>query len=66
MVFEDCPSVSQTVDKRTEKCRRSFYGTCDTGMSYPDLATDAKAHIWNIMCQPILLYDMDCIPVSNS
>ena len=68
VVFEDCPSVSQTgsVDKRTEKCRRSFHSMRDIGMSYPGLASDAKAYIWNTMCQPILLYGMDCIPLSNT
>ena len=37
----------------------------DIGMSYPGLAIDAKAYIWNIMCQPIVLCAMDCIPLSN-
>jgi hypothetical protein len=68
VMFEDCPSIFQTgsVDKRIEKCRRAFYGMRDIGMSYPGLATDAKAYIWNIMCQPILLYGMDCIPLNNA
>jgi hypothetical protein len=68
VIFEDGSSGSQTgsVDKRTEKCRRSFYGLRDIGVSYPGLSSDVKTYIWKTMCQPILLYGMDCIPLSNT
>ena len=32
-------------------------------MSYPGLASDAKAYIWNTMCRPVLLYGSDCIDI---
>ena len=51
---------------RTEKWRRSFYGLPDIGRSYPGLSLDIKACIWNTICQPILLYTMDCIPLSKT
>lgn len=59
-------SSTAAVDGRIESCRRSFYGLRDVGMAYPGLATEVKTYIWNSMCQPILLYGMNCINLNRN
>ena len=53
------------VNSRIEKCRRAFYGLRDAGLAFPGCASDVKAYLWNTMCQPILMYGLDCIAVSD-
>ena len=52
--------------KRIEKCRRSFYGLPDLGMSYPGLGSAVKSYLWKSMCQPVLLYGTDCATLNKS
>jgi hypothetical protein len=64
VVFES--SCTSHVNTRVEKCRRSFYGLRDIGMSYPGLSSDVKSYLWNTMCQPVLLYGTDSTKISLS
>ena len=63
--FHSSNSSSSHVEKRMEKCRRSFYSLRDSGMCYPGCASDVKSYMWNAMCQPVLLYGLDCVAISN-
>lgn len=52
------------VEKRADKCRRAFYSLRDSGMAYPGCASDVKAYLWKTVCHPVLMYSMECIPLS--
>ena len=45
------------------KCRQSFYGLRDPGMSYPGADAGIKKHLWATICRPTLLYGMECVHV---
>ena len=52
------------VDNRLNKCRQSFYSLNSLGMSYPGAAPDVQAHLYKSICQPVLIFGMECM--SNS
>ena len=54
------------VSKRMSKCRQSFYGLRDAGMSYPGADASVKKYLWTSICQPTLLYGMECVHLSQS
>ena len=58
-----CSNTSSSIhaSKRVDKCKRSFYSLSDAGMSYPGCSSDAKAYMWNAICQPVLTYGMECL-----
>ena len=62
--FDQCNT--EHVDKRSDKCRRSFYGLRDIGMAFPGCDANVKTYMWNTICQPTLLYGFDAICVSAS
>ena len=53
------------VDKRTSLCRRSIFRLSPSGMCYPGLEADAKAHIWNTIGAPTIQYGMECVDLSR-
>ena len=57
--------ASTHVGVRSDKCRRSFYSLRDVGMAYPGCASEVKTYLWNTMCQPVLLYGLESIHVSD-
>ena len=59
-------SGSAHVDNRIIKCKKAFYGLRDSGLGYPGCASMVKSHIWKTVCQPVLSYGCDCIPLTKS
>lgn len=55
---------SRHVLNRISKCRQSYYSLQDTGMAYPGADVTVKTHIWKTICQPVLLYGMECTHLS--
>ena len=53
------------VDKRTSLCRRNIFRLSPSGMFYPGLEADAKAHIWNTIGAPTIQYGMECVDLSR-
>ena len=53
------------VNHRIKKCRQNYYGLENIGLSYPGLNTGVKTHLWKTMCNPVLMYGLDTIAVSN-
>ena len=53
------------VNKRIQTARRRMLGLTSIGMSYPGLAADVKAYLWNSIGAPTMLYGMDSILLSN-
>lgn len=65
VTFSSTSSSSPHTDKRSNKCKRSFYGLRDAGLSYPGCSSDTKAHIWRTICQPVLTYGFECLDINN-
>jgi len=65
VTFSSSCSSASHVTKRADKCKRSFYSLRDAGMSYPGCSSDVKAHMWNVICQPVLIYGAECINISR-
>ncbi len=42
-----------------------MYSLSNVGMSYPGLNTSSKVHLFKTICQPTLLYGIDCISMSE-
>ena len=53
------------VDRRAEKCRRSFHSLRSLGLPYPGCHALVKAHLWKTICQPVLLYGSECIAMTE-
>ena len=60
MVFNSAGTADAHVAKRIDKCRRSFYALNDVGMGYPGCSASIKSYLWKTMCQPVLLYGLEC------
>ena len=60
MVFNSAGTADDHVAKRIDKCRRSFYALNDVGMGYPGCSASIKSYLWKTMCQPVLLYGLEC------
>ena len=41
---------------RSEKCRNALYALKQCGLSYPGLNSESKSSLYNISCQPVLVY----------
>ena len=54
------------INSRIEKCKQVFYSLKDVGMAYPGCASDVKAYTWNTVCQPVLIYGLDSLSMSQS
>ena len=64
--FNTKGSSSNHISNRISKCRQSFYGLRDAGMSYPGADVSIKKHLWTTICQPTLLYGMECVALSKT
>ena len=53
------------VTKCIKSARAAFYSLGKVGLCYPGLATEPKAHLWCTICQPTLLYGMECVNLTN-
>ena len=47
------------------KCKRSMFSPSNIGMSYPGLNTNSKVHLYKTICQPTLMYDLDCLSLTK-
>ena len=59
-------NVDLIVFKRISKCQQSLYGLRDAGMSYPGADASVNKYLWTSICQPTLLYGMECVHLSQS
>ena len=59
-------SGSAHVNNRIDKCKRAFYSLSNSGLGYPGCAAMVKSHIWKSVCQPVLSYGCDCIPLTKA
>ena len=66
VTFESNLSYSKHVQTRITSCRQRMYGLTSVGMSYPGLASDTKAYIWNSIGAPMITYAMESIHMTNA
>ena len=52
---------SSHVENRINKCRQSFYGLGNIGMSYPGATPGVQAYLYKSICQPTLTYGLESI-----
>lgn len=52
------------VEKRRKKAVRAFYGLSHAGMLNPGLQPSVKAHLWNSVCRPSMLYGCNAVNIS--
>ena len=65
-VFSDDGHSKLNTDKRIKSCRQCLYSLQPVGMCYPGLATDAKVHLWKMICLPTLIYGSDALHMDKS
>ena len=63
--FSNHNVTSSHAEKRSQRCRQSFYGLSGIGMSYPGLDSETKAHLWRTICAPSLIYGCECLSMSQ-
>ena len=61
ITFSEKLTYQAHVNKRATACRRRIFGLTSIGMSYPGLAAEVKAYLWNTVGAPMLIYGMDSI-----
>ena len=61
ITFSEKLTYQAHVNKRATACRRRIFGLTSIGMSYPGLAAEVKAYLWNAVGAPMLMYGMDSI-----
>ena len=66
ITFNTDGTSSNHTSNRISKCRQSFYGLRDAGMSYPGADAGIKKHLWATICRPTLLYGMECVHVPKT
>ena len=50
---------------RVQKCRHSMYSMSNIGMCYPGLNFSSKMHLFRSVCQPTLMYGVECLNISS-
>ena len=66
VTIENNLNYSSHVQKRTTVCRQRMYGLTSVGMSYPGLASETKAYLWNSIGAPMITYGMDSVNLTNA
>ena len=66
VTIENNLNYSSHVQKRTTVCRQRLYGLTSVGMSYPGLASETKAYLWNSIGAPMITYGMDSVNLTNA
>ena len=64
--FDTNGTSSIHINNIISKCRKSFFGLSDAGMSYPGADASIKKHLWTTICRPTLLYGMECVELSKT
>ena len=57
---------SSHVENRINKCRQSFYGLGNIGMSYPGATPGVQAYLYKSICQPTLTYGLESMNCSKA
>ena len=53
------------INTRVQKCKRSMYALSNSGMRYPGLSSSTKSHLFRSVCQPTLMYGVECLNVTS-
>ena len=53
------------INTRVQKCKRSMYALSNCGMRYPGLSSSTKSHLFRSVCQPTLMYGVECLNVTS-
>ena len=53
------------VKSRVQKCKRSMYSMSNIGMCYSGLNSSSKMHLFRSVCQPTLMYGVECLNISS-
>ena len=53
------------INTRVQKCKRSMYALSNSGMRYPGLSSSTKSHLFRSVCQPTLMYGVECLIVTS-
>ena len=53
------------INTRVQKCKRSMYALSNSGMRYPGLSSSTKSHLFRSVCQPTLMYGVECFNVTS-
>jgi len=64
-IFHSCSKSETDIEEHMKTCRRTTFGLQGSGISYPGLGSDVKAHLWHTMCCPKLTYGTDCVEISS-
>ena len=56
---------SRHVDNRITKSRQSFYALGTAGMLYTGATPEVQAYLYKCICQPTLVYGLECMSQSN-
>ena len=65
MNFSSSGNYNDHVSSRMNKCKRSMFSLSNIGMSYPGLNTNSKVHLYKTICQPTLMYGLDCLSLTK-
>lgn len=65
-IYNTDNTCTSHVENRINKCRQSFYGLSPAGMLYPGASADVQAYLFKHICQPTLLYGLDCMKLSRN
>ena len=57
---------SSHIENRINKCRQSFYGLGNIGMSYPGATPGVQAYLYKSICQPTLTYGLESMNCSKA
>ena len=63
--FSSSGNYNDHVSSRMNKCKRSMFSLSNIGMSYPGLNTNSKVHLYKTICQPTLMYGLDCLSLTK-
>ena len=66
VIFSADGQTRAYAEHRMKKCRGSYFSLDSSGMAYPGLPVDIKAHMWNSICRPTLTYGLETVTLSET
>ena len=64
-VYTKNGGCEEHINNRIRKCRQSYYGLSKCGMVYPGATSDVKCYLWKSICNPVMMYGLDCINIDT-